>query len=78
MIQLIQPLANTIVITALGGAAVVVALTVVKIVVSFAALRSSKPDADVVSKKACAYCGPLLGEETQCPYCGAVRQDTKT
>ena len=74
---MIQLLANMIVITALGGAAIAVALTVVKVVVSFAALRSSKPDADVVSKKTCAYCGSLLGEETQCPYCGAVRQ-TKT
>lgn len=75
---MIQLLANMIVITALGGVAIAVALAVVKVVISFAALRSSKPDSTVVSKKTCAYCGSLLGEETQCPYCGAVRQDTKT
>ena len=76
---MIQLLANMIVITALGGAAIAVALTVVKVVVSFAALRSSKADSNVVLENTCKYCGHILGEEeTQCPYCGAVRQDTKT
>jgi len=76
---MIEVLTNMIVITAFGGAAIVVALTVAKVVLAFAAaVRSSKVDSTVVSKKACAYCGSLLGEETQCPYCGAVRQDTKT
>lgn len=71
---MIQVIANVIVVTALTGVAFAVALAVAKIVVSLAALRSSKADSNVVSKKACAYCGSLLGEETKCPHCGAVRQ----
>ena len=71
---MIELLTNFIVVTALGGAAIVVALAVIKVVVSLAGLRSSKADSDVVSKKACAYCGSLLGEESKCDYCGAVRQ----
>ena len=72
---MIQLIANMIVITALGGAAIIVALAVVKVVLAFAAaVRSSKPDAHVVLEKTCAYCGHMLGEETQCEYCGAVRQ----
>jgi len=61
-------------ITALGGAAVAVALTVVKVVVSFAALGSSKVDSAVVLENVCKYCGQRLGEETKCGFCGAVRQ----
>lgn len=75
---MIQLLANMIVITALGGAAIAVALAVVKVVLSFAALKSSKPDADIVLEKTCAYCGSLLGDKNKCEHCGAMRQDTKT
>ena len=71
---MIQLLTNLIVITALGGAAITVALAVGKAVLSFRASGSSNVDSNVVSKRACAYCGHTLGEETQCDYCGAVRQ----
>ena len=74
MIQLIQLLTNAIVITALGGAAIIVALAVVKVVLAFAALRSSKPESTVVSKKTCAYCGSLLGDKNKCEHCGAMNQ----
>lgn len=72
---MIQLIANMIVITALGGAAIAVALAVAKVVLAFAAaVRSSKVDSTVVSEKACAYCGHILGDKNKCEHCGAMNQ----
>jgi len=70
----LQLIANLIAVTALGGAATVVALVVVKALIALAATGSSKADSVVASQKVCKYCGAVLAEDGTCKNCGAVRQ----
>ena len=73
---MIELLTNMIVVTALGGACLIVALVIAKAVISLAAIGSSKGSVSVVvSEKVCRYCGQVfLGSEVKCEHCGAVRQ----
>ena len=66
---MIQLLANLIVLTALGGAFAVVALVVVKVVLSFgASVAVARASPEPV--KVCAWCGHQLSTVV-CDYCGA-------
>lgn len=73
---MIQLIANMIVVTALGGAILIVAVVIGKVVIALAAAGSTtlySPAA--VSQKTCRYCGQVfLGSEVKCENCGAVRQ----
>jgi len=75
---MIEVLTDMIVWTALGGSLLIIAIVVMKAVVSLAARASvvEKGHPTVVSKeRECRYCGMILGQEHKCSNCGAVERD---
>jgi len=73
---MIELLTNMIVVTALGGSVLIVAVVIAKAVIYLAAAGSiTLPDPAVTSVPHCRYCGKVfLGSEVKCDHCGAERQ----
>jgi hypothetical protein len=73
---MIELIANLIVVTALGGAFLIVTLVVARAVIALAAAGSTTlSDPAAISIPHCKYCGQIfLGSEVKCENCGAVRQ----